>query len=122
MADIAPKEGEFGEGKLWFHRKGSTVTVGLTSLAIEEIGSVDSIEFPGEGDDFVKGDVIATVDGDSGKVEIVTPATGIVQEINDAAKESPEMVSEDPLEEGWLVKLEIEDTSDLKEFTGSSNR
>jgi glycine cleavage system H protein len=51
---------------------------------------------------------------------VTTPASGIVQEVNEAAKDEPDMVSEDPLEEGWLVKLEIEDTSDLKELISES--
>ena len=115
-ADIAPKNGEFAEGKCWFHRKGTTVTIGLTSLAIEEIGDVTQVEFPDDGDDFTKGDIVVTIDGASGKLEVITPATGIIEEVNEAAKEEPEIISDDPLEEGWLVKLEIEDTSDLKEF------
>jgi glycine cleavage system H protein len=115
-ADIAPKNGEFGEGKLWFHRKGTIVTLGMTNLAVEEVGEVQSIEFPDEGSDFGKGDTVVTVDGTNGKLEVVAPATGIVSEVNEAAKSEPDMVSEDPLEEGWLIKLEIEDTSDLKEF------
>jgi glycine cleavage system H protein len=113
MADIAPRNGEFLDGKLWFHRKGSMLTVGLTSLAIEEIGSVESVEFPDEGADFEKGETIVTVDGSLGKIEVVTPATGLVQD-------EPDMVSEDPLEEGWLVKLEIQDTSDLKEYAAEA--
>lgn len=116
MADIAPKEGEFLDGKLWFQRKGSTITIGLTSVAVEEVGSVESIDFPGEGDDFDKGDVVVTVDGAQGKLEVITPAAGVVNEINAAAQEEPDMISEDPLEEGWLIKLEIQDSSDLKEY------
>jgi glycine cleavage system H protein len=116
MSDVAPKSGEFLEGKLWFQRKGTLVTVGLTSLAVEEVGQVERIEFPDEGDDFQKGDVVLTVDGSNGKLEVVTPATGLISEINEAAKEEPDMVSEDPLEEGWLVKLQIEDTTELKEY------
>jgi len=116
MADIAPKNGEFADGKLWFHRKGTMVTVGLSTAAIEDIGTVESVEFPNEGDDFEKGEVVVTLDGSNGSFEVTTPASGIIQEINEAAKDQPDMVSEDPLEEGWLVKLEIQDTSDLKEF------
>ena len=116
MADIAPKNGEFLEGKLWFHRKGTTVTVGLTNVAVEEVGSVESLEFPDQGDDFDKGEIVVTVDGSNGKLEVIAPAAGIVQEINEAAQVEPDMVSEDPLEEGWLFKLEIQDTSDLKEY------
>lgn len=121
MAEVAPKDGEFLEGKLWFHRKGSTVTLGLTSVAVEEIGSVESIEFPEQGDDFDKGDVVVTIDGAQGKLEVITPAAGVVQEINEAAESEPDMVSEDPLEEGWLIKLEIQDSSDLKEYGSSED-
>ncbi len=116
MADVAPKSGEFLEGKLWFTRKSSVITVGLTNSGIEEIGAVESIEFPSEGDDFDKGDVVATVEGTKGSFEVTAPAAGVVHEINEAAKAEPEMISEDPLEEGWLIKLEIQDASDLKEY------
>lgn len=116
MSDAAPKNGEFLEGKLWFQRKGSVLVVGLTNSAVEDVGSVESIEFPNEGDDFDKGDVVVTVDGSNGKLEVITPAAGIIQEVNEAAQSEPDMVTEDPLEEGWLFKLEIQDSSDLKEF------
>jgi glycine cleavage system H protein len=118
MSEAAPKNGEFLEGKLWFHRKGSTVTLGMTDSAIEEVGNLEGIDFPDEGDDFDKGDVVLTVSGTRGNLEVVTPAAGVVQEINEAAKAEPDVVSEDPLEEGWLIKLEIQDTSDLKEYGG----
>jgi len=118
MSEVAPKNGEFLEGKLWFQRKGSVLTVGLTSMAVEEVGSVESIEFPDTGDDFDKGEVVATIDGSNGKIEVIAPAAGIVHEVNEAAQGEPDMVTEDPLEEGWLFKLEIQDTSDLKEFAG----
>jgi glycine cleavage system H protein len=115
MADVAPKNGEFLEGKLWFQRKGSTLTLGLTNLAVEEVGSVESVELPDEGDDFDKGDVVATISGSNESLEVTTPAAGIIREVNSSLQEEPDRVSEDPLEEGWLVKIEIQDMSDLKE-------
>jgi glycine cleavage system H protein len=116
MSDVAPKYGEYLDGKLWFQRKGTIVTLGITSSAIEDVGSVQTIDFPEEGLDFEKGEVIMTVDGSNGSIEVSAPASGIVQEVNEAAKEEPDMVSDDPLEEGWLVKIEIQDKTDLKEF------
>ena len=116
MAEPAPKSGEFLDGKLWFQRKGSTVLIGLTSLAIEEIGTVQELEFPDVEEDFEKGDVMVTVDGTNGKIEVIAPATGTIEEVNEAAQEEPDRVSDDPLEEGWLVRLKIEDTSELREY------
>ena len=121
MADHkVPRSGEFSDGKLWFNRRGTVLTVGLTNLAIDEMGSVERIEFSSQGDDCAKGDVLATVDGSRGKIEIVCPATGTVQEVNEALVEEPDTIVEDPLDEGWLVKIEIEDTSDLEEYAAHS--
>lgn len=114
----APNQGEYQEGKLWFHRKGKTVTIGMTSLAVEEVGEVQSVDLPTEAEDYEKGDVLCVVDGATGKVEITAPATGTIKETNESIADEPGIVSEDPLEEGWIIKLEIEDTSDLKEFAG----
>lgn len=111
-----PKMGEFQDGKLWFSRKGATVTLGITSSALEDIGDIDDIEFPSQGEDYEKGDVILTVEGTTGSLELICPATGIIEEINDAAKDSFDVVAEDPLEEGWLIKIEVQDPTDLKEF------
>lgn len=120
MSDIAPKNGEFQDGKLWFRRKGSTLTVGLTDVGVEDIGTAESVELPDSGDDFDKGDIVVTVSGSNGSVEVSTPAAGIIQEINENLQDEPDSVTEDPLEEGWLFKLEIQDTSDLKEFADKS--
>ncbi len=116
MAKLAPKNGEYLDGKCWFARKGGIVTLGLTSSALEDLGSVESVELPSEGDDFDKGDVAVTLEGTQGRFELTTPAAGLVQEVNDTVLREPERVTEDPLEEGWLIRLEIQDPSDLKEY------
>ena len=116
MADTLPKVGEFSEGKLWYNRKGLTVVLGLTNSALRDVGSVETIDFPTEGEKFDQGDVVMTIDGTHGKFELVAPASGNVVEINGALHEEPDMISEDPLEEGWLVKIEIEDASELKDY------
>lgn len=116
MAEPAPKSGEFHDGKMWFTRKGNLVTLGLTSLAIEELGDVEKVELPNENADFEKGEALGMIAGTQGSVELLTPATGMIQELNKSAAEDPTIVTEDPEEEGWLVRLEIEDPTDLKEF------
>lgn len=120
-SDAPPKSGEFYKGRLWFERKGSMLTLGLTSVAIEELGSIESISFPGEGEDFGKDEAVVTVEGTHGKLEVITPASGVIEEINEAAKDECEIVSDDPLEEGWLVKLEIEDPTELRELVGGED-
>jgi glycine cleavage system H protein len=106
------KSGELSEGRVWFNRKNSVCTLGITDSAIEEIGGVDSVEISSEGDEFKAGDVLATIEGNRGRIEVVAPVAGTIDSINEAAAKEPEIVSEDPLEEGWLVKIAIENGSE----------
>ncbi len=120
MAEAAsqvPKSGEFSEGKLWFRRKGSVLTIGMTSHAIEGLGALQAVDLPEEGEEYQKGDVLTMVEGSGGNLEVVAPVSGAIYEVNEAVKEEPEIAVEDPLEEGWLVKIEIEDNSELQSLT-----
>jgi glycine cleavage system H protein len=80
------------------------------------VGEPETIELPEEGDDFTKGDIVLLIEGSKGKLEVTAPASGTVGSVNSEAAESPTMVSEDPLEEGWLIKLEIQDKTDLQDL------
>jgi glycine cleavage system H lipoate-binding protein len=54
-----------------------------------------------------QGDLLVEIDGVSGKLEVLAPFAGQVEEINERAEREPERVTDDPLEEGWLVKFRI---------------
>lgn len=116
MSQSIPKAGELCDGKLWFDRTGSTLLMGLTDDAVEEVGAVERIEFPAEGESFNQGDVMMVLDGNLRRIEVVAPAIGQIKEVNQVLRQEPEMLLDDPLEEGWLVKFEIQDLSTFEEF------
>jgi glycine cleavage system H protein len=110
-----PKEGEFDQGRFWYSRRGNVITIGLTSLAIDSLGDLETIELPEEGDHFDAGDDIATVDGTRGSYGVSLPMKGVVLEVNAVASD-PGAVAEDPLEEGWLLKYQVDDLAPLTEL------
>ena len=97
---------EFLGGKLWYTREGGEVTVGLMSATVEEIGAVQSIDFPDTAGSVEEGDVIAIVEGERDSFEVTAPMDGYILEVNTSAEDEPNVISEDPLEEGWVIKLE----------------
>ena len=107
---------EYNEGKLWFHKKLNTVTIGVTLAALDEIGEVEGVSLPTDGDDFDKDDMVCELDGSDGNIKIYTPAAGFVTEVNGPVTDDVQIINEDPIDEGWLVKLEIQDDTDLKEY------
>lgn len=103
-----PKAGEFQEGKLWFSRRGNVLTIGLTSHGVDALGDLESIELPEEGDLVEAGDPIVIIEGNREEIAVSIDSKGVVLEVNPNASDLG-LVAEDPLEEGWFVKFQVDD-------------
>lgn len=83
------------------------VTLGITDFLQEKLGEIYSLRLPEEGEEIVKEEAFSTVEARNGRRELVAPISGEVVDVNYEALEVPEIVNEDPLSEGWLLKIEI---------------
>jgi glycine cleavage system H protein len=98
---------EYDEGRIWFKQKGKIVTVGLTEKALEEIGSIQSVSLPTEGDECVQDDAVGEIEGARGTFEVIAPMDGAIVTINDTLNEDFEILATDPLDEGWIFKMRV---------------
>lgn len=99
---------ELDEGRVWLQEVGKQAVLGLTQLGLGEVGEVESVDLM-DRDSFVEeGDVIATIDGSDGSFELAAPFAGKIEEVNRKLKRNPNLMNEDPTEQGWLVKIGIE--------------
>mgnify|MGYP001569388354 CR=1 FL=1 len=48
--------------------------------------------------------------------DVFAPFSGKVLELNEAIKDSPEIVNSDPYGKGWMLKVEIRDISELNDL------
>ena len=111
---------EYDEGKIWFRRKGSLITVGLTEKAFEEIGGIQAVNLPAEGEEFCQDDVVAEVEGNKTTFEVIAPLEGVVVLINETLVEDFELLENDPLDEGWIFKIRVpRDENSTEEDEGS---
>jgi glycine cleavage system H protein len=115
MSELVQKSGEFSQGRFWFTQEGAVVTIGFTSKATESLGELESLELPEAGQIVEKKEGIGRVEGTSDEFEIVAPFAGVVSEVNAVVSNNPSAVLEDPLEEGWLYQLEIDEEEDENE-------
>jgi glycine cleavage system H protein len=98
---------EYDEGRIWFKKKGRSVWVGLTEKALEEIGGIQSISLPSEGDEFLQDDVVGEIEGEKVAFEIIAPIDGTVVVVNELLSDDHEILESDPLDEGWIFKLQL---------------
>lgn len=100
----------------WVFVKNGTIRIGITDFAQEHMTDIVFVELPSLGASFSKGDELAIIESVKSVSEIYSPVTGHISRINESLENSPELVNDSPFDEGWLVEMEIEDSSQLKEL------
>lgn len=116
MAEI-----KYTEDHDWAKKEGHTVIVGITDFAQNELGDIVFVELPGSGDQFSEGEEMVVVESVKSVSNIKAPVSGEVVEVNEVLEAEPEKINESPFEEGWLVKLDIEDDSEFEDLLDESD-
>ena len=94
---------------------GEIATLGITAFAVDQLGDSVFLELPEIGDALEKGETFGSIESVKAVEDMYAPLSGTVIERNDAMVQSPELISEDPYGEGWLLKVRINDADDLQD-------
>lgn len=97
----------------WVRQEGDVIYVGITDFAQKELGDIVYVEIETEGETVEEGEVFGTVEAVKTVSDLFMPVTGKVLEVNPDLESEPELVNEDPYEKGWMIKIEVEDKSEL---------
>ncbi len=101
----------------WIRDNGDgTATVGITDFAQSELGDIVFVEIEPEGFEFDQDEVFGTVEAVKTVSELFAPIAGEILEINEQLEMEPELVNDDPYGDGWMVKISIEDNSQLDDL------
>ncbi len=98
-------------GYLWVLREGNIYTIGVNEEGLEEITEIETLELPQEQEEVEADVVIGAIETSDGPLDIYTPVSGKIIEINAAVMEDASIIMEDPYD-AWLLKIESEDDMD----------
>lgn len=84
--------------------------VGITDHAQDQLGEIVFIELPKVGDAVDRGAEAAVIESVKAASEVFAPLAGTVAEVNERLDATPGLVNEDPVGEGWFLKIETDDT------------
>lgn len=91
-----------------------TATIGITDHAQDLLGDVVFVELPEVGAEINAGEEAGVVESVKAASDIFSPVSGEVLAINEALEESPDLVNNEPYEDGWFFKVKLTDESDLE--------
>lgn len=100
----------------WLQVDEDVCILGITKFAQDELGEVVFVELPSVGDSFEEGDEIGTIESVKAVAEIYTPMGGEIIEVNSALDDAPELINQDPHQEGWICKIRMASGTDLSEL------
>jgi glycine cleavage system H protein len=115
MAFDYPEDLKYLDTHEYVRLDGEIATLGISAFAVDQLGDIVFLELPEIGDALEKGESFGTIESVKAVEDMYAPISGTVIERNEPMIESPELVSEDPYGEGWLLKLRINDADELKD-------
>jgi len=96
----------------WVRVEGDTATFGITWFAQDQLGEVVFFEPPEPGTQVSKDEPYTEVESVKAVSDVVAPLSGEVVESNQALKDTPEAINDDPYGAGWMVKVKVSDSSE----------
>jgi glycine cleavage system H protein len=111
-----PKGLKYSKEHEWVATEDTVATIGISDHAQDQLGEIVYIELPSVGDKISKDDPFGVIESVKAVSDIYAPVSGTVIEVNEDLPESPEVVNEDPYGDGWLVKVQMNDPTDLDDL------
>jgi glycine cleavage system H protein len=108
-----PTDRKYSESHEWHKLEGSTLTLGLTQFAVDQLTDVTFVEMKPTGFKFKAGSPIGEVESVKTTSDIYCAIDGEIAEVNKAVVEDPSLLNTDPYGKGWLVKIKVGDTGGL---------
>jgi glycine cleavage system H protein len=103
----------------WIKIKDDIVRIGITDYAQSELTDIVFAELPEIGKEIKKGDELCVVESVKSVSEIISPISGVIISINNKLEDNPEIINENPYDDGWLVEMKFNNKNELKDLIDS---
>ncbi len=105
----------------WISIDGDIATVGITDFAQSELGDIVYVEVDTIDENLNKDDVFGTVEAVKTVSDLFIPVSGEILEFNESLNDNPELINESPYDQGWIIKMKVEDSDQLSELLDSKS-
>jgi len=106
----------FSSTHLWVRVEGEFAILGLSEYLSDQMGEIIRLDLPDLGDAIRARRHMGHVESEEASAPIDAPISGEVVEVNAEALDNPDLLNSDPLGAGWLLRVRIEDKSELDDL------
>ena len=114
-----PEELKYTADHEWLMVDGNVAKIGITDFAQGELGDVVFVDIDPEIEELIKDDPFGTIEAVKTVSDLNGPLSGKVIEVNKLLVNNPEKVNTDPYGDGWMIKIEFTDQSEIADLLDS---
>ena len=109
-----PEDLKYTRDHEWVRIEGEEATVGITDFAQGELGDIVYVEVETIGESLDKEAVFGTVEAVKTVSDLFLPLAGEITAFNEELEDTPELVNDNPYDQGWIIKMKISDLSQIE--------
>ncbi|XZE21038.1 glycine cleavage system protein GcvH [Pirellulaceae bacterium SH449] len=110
---ITPEQLLYCDSHEWAHVSDGVATVGISAFAVAELTDLVFMALPKVGQSVKAGEEFGEVESVKAVSPMYSPVSGDVVEVNNDLVNKLEILSHDPYNEGWIMKVKIADEGEL---------
>jgi len=115
-----PADLKYTKDHEWARIENDVAIIGITDYAQGELGDIVYVELPQIGDEIAMNETFGTIEAVKAVSDLYGPVSGEVIDVNSALEDTPEIINQDPYNEGWMIKLKIKNMKEVDELLDNS--
>ncbi len=108
-----PEDYYYSKDHEWAQVDENIVTIGITEFAQQSLGEIVYVELPEEGQKVTQGEPFGVIESVKAVSDLFAPVSGTVIEINASLGEDPAVLNDDPINNGWMIRIEMDTEKEL---------
>jgi glycine cleavage system H protein len=105
---------QYSDQHIWVrYEENHTVTLGITDFAQLQLGKLNHVELPNEGDEIVTCECFASVECRRLFNDLYAPVCGRVISVNREVINDPSLINYSPYNQGWIMRAKLFSLHDL---------
>ncbi|HLQ27756.1 MAG TPA: glycine cleavage system protein GcvH [Ktedonobacteraceae bacterium] len=109
-----PANLKYSKSDEWVRVEGDQATIGITDYAQDQLGDIVYIELPWSGSEKVSHETkFGDIESVKATSELISPVSGEVVKVNEALKDQPELINDNPYDEGWMIAVKLSNPAEL---------
>lgn len=105
----------------WVKIDGDIATVGITDFAQKELGDIVYVEVESVDETIAQGEEFGSIEAVKTVSDLFMPVSGEIIEFNAKLEEDPELVNKDAYGDGWMIKIKMNNTSEVDELMSAKD-